>query len=60
MMLGTHIITILLTLICCALFANLLTNVDSCPYYDVSDECYARLDAMIGTMNEQYKHFIVG
>jgi len=27
-------------------------DVNSYPYYDVSDECYARLDAMIGTMNE--------
>ena len=27
-------------------------DVHSCPYYDVSDECYARLDAIIGTMNE--------
>ena len=31
---------------------------NSCPYYDVSDECYARLDAMIGTMNKQHEHFV--
>ena len=31
---------------------------NSCPYYDVSDECYARLDAMIGIMNEQHERFV--
>ena len=33
-------------------------NVNSCPYYNVSNECYARLDAMIGIMNEQHERFI--
>jgi len=31
--------------------------VNSCPYHDVSDECYTRLDAMIGKMNEEHEHF---
>ena len=30
---------------------------NSCPYYDVFDECYARLDVMIGAMNEQHERF---
>ena len=29
-----------------------------CPYYDIFDEFYARLDVMIEIMNEQYKHFL--
>ena len=29
-----------------------------CPYYDVSNESYARLNAMIETMNDQHEHFI--
>ena len=32
-------------------------DVNSCPYHDVSNECYARLDAMIGAMNEQHERF---
>jgi len=32
--------------------------VNSCPCYDVFDKCYARLDAMIGTMNEQHERFV--
>jgi len=32
-------------------------SVNSCPYYDISDECYAILNAMIETMNEQHTHF---
>ena len=31
---------------------------NSCPYYDVFDESYARLDVMIGTMNEQHERFV--
>jgi len=58
MMLGSRIITILLTLMCCVLFANLYHDVNSYRYYDIFDECYARLDAMIGTMNEQHKQFV--
>ena len=29
-----------------------------CPYYDVSNESYARLNAMIVIMDERHKHFI--
>ena len=29
-----------------------------CPYYNVSNESYARLTAMIETMNEQHKYFV--
>jgi len=32
--------------------------VNSCPYYDVSDEPYARLNSMIETMNERHEHFV--
>ena len=31
---------------------------NSCPYYDVSDEVYGRLIAMIETMNERHEHFV--
>ena len=31
---------------------------NSCSYYDVSDEAYARLHAMIETMNERHEHFL--
>ena len=33
-------------------------DVNYCPYYDVFDESYARLNVVIETMNEQRKHFI--
>ena len=33
-------------------------DVNSCPYYDVFDESYARLNAMIKTINEQHEHFV--
>jgi len=33
-------------------------DVNSCPYYDRSDESYAKLDAMIETMNERHEHFV--
>ena len=33
-------------------------DVNSCPYYDVSDEAYARLNTMIDIMNEQHWHFL--
>jgi len=32
--------------------------VNSYPYYDVSNECYARLNTMVETMNEQHEHFL--
>jgi len=33
-------------------------DVNSCPYYDISDEPYATLYAMIETMNERHEHFV--
>jgi len=33
-------------------------DVNSCPYYDISDESYAKLDVMIETMNERHEHFV--
>ena len=30
---------------------------NSCPCYDISGESYARLNAIIETMNEQHEHF---
>jgi len=33
-------------------------DVHSCPYYDISDECHARLSAMIGKMHEQHTRFV--
>jgi len=33
-------------------------DVNSCPYYDISNECYARLDDVIETMNERHEFFI--
>ena len=32
-------------------------DVNSYPYYDVSNECYARLNTMIETMNERHEYF---
>jgi len=32
--------------------------VNSCPYDDVSDEVYARLNAKVEVMNEQHMHFL--
>jgi len=32
--------------------------VNSCPYYDISNESYARLNAITGTMNERHEHFV--
>ena len=31
---------------------------NSCPCYDMSNESYARLNAIIKTMNERRKHFV--
>ena len=31
---------------------------NSCPYYDVFNEAYARLNVMIETMNERHNHFL--
>jgi len=42
----------------CSYCSSFNHDVNSCPYYDVFDECYARLDGMIGTMNEQHEHFV--
>jgi len=33
-------------------------DMHSCPYYNVFDEFYVRLNAMAETMNEQHKHFV--
>jgi len=33
-------------------------NVHLCPYYDISDECYAILSAMIETMYDRHMHFV--
>jgi len=32
--------------------------VNSCPYYDVSDEVYGRRNAMVETMNDRLEHFV--
>ena len=48
-------ITIPPTLLMHVLIVNLLSfdhDVNSCPYYDIFDQSYAKLDAMIETMNE--------
>ena len=31
---------------------------NSCPYYDISNESYTKLDAMIEIMNERHEHFV--
>jgi len=33
-------------------------DMNSCPYYEIFDELYARLNAMILTLNKQYKCFV--
>ena len=30
----------------------------SCPHYDISNECHARLSAMIGKVHEQHTRFV--
>ena len=42
----------------CSYCSSFDHDVNSCPYYDVFDECYARFDAMIGTMDEQHERFV--
>ena len=42
----------------CSYCSSFDHDVNSYPYFDVLDECYARLDAMIGTMNEQHERFV--
>jgi len=57
----SYIITILLTLMLCALIANLLTMMQIFIHMMIFfDECYARLIAMIKTLNEPHMHFISG
>ena len=46
-----------LILFLCALIVNLWT-INSCPYYNIFDACYARLNVVIETMNEQYECFV--
>ena len=41
----------------CSYCHSLDHDVNSCPYSDISDECYAELNAMIGTMNERLECF---
>ena len=38
----------------CSYYQSFDHDVNSYPYYDVSNKCYARLDAMTGIMNEQH------
>jgi len=33
-------------------------DVHSCPYYDISYECHARLSVMIGKIHEQHMRFV--
>jgi len=42
----------------CSYFQSSDYNVNSYPYYNVSDEAYARLYSMIETMNERHEHFV--
>jgi len=43
----------------CAFIANLFNHdMNSCPYCDVFNESYARLNALIERINEQHKHFV--
>ena len=52
-------ITILFTLMIYVLTVNFFDHdVNSCLCYNVTDEAYARLNAMIETMNERHEHFV--
>ena len=52
-------ITILPTLLMHVLIVNVFGHdVNSDPYYDVSNESYARLNAMIEIMNERHEHLV--
>jgi len=42
----------------CSYWQSFDHDVNSCPYYDVSDEAYARLNATIEKMYEQHTHFV--
>ena len=41
----------------CDLFSFFDHDRNACPYYDVFDETYVRLNAMIETMNEKHNYF---
>ena len=42
----------------CSYYQSLDHDVNSCPYYYISDEFYARIYAMIEKMNERHMHFV--
>ena len=42
----------------CDCYSYFPNDVNSCPYYEVSNEAYARLNSMIETMNERHEHFV--
>jgi len=41
----------------CSYCQSLVHDVNPYPYYDVSNEAYAKLNAIIETMNERHTHF---
>jgi len=57
--LGILIIIVLLIIMLCGNNCQSFDHdANSCPYYDIFDECYARLNAMIEIMNERHMHFV--
>jgi len=42
----------------CSYCQSFERNVNCYPRYDVFNECYAKLNAMIGKMKGQLKHFV--
>jgi len=42
----------------CSYCQSLDHDVNSCLYYNISDESYARLNAIIETINEQHERFV--
>ena len=42
----------------CSYCQSLEHDLNSCPYYDISDACDARLNTVIETMNERHECFV--
>ena len=42
----------------CSYCHSLNHDANSCPYSDISNKCYAKLNAMIGKMNERLECFV--
>jgi len=46
------------SLLVCSYCQSFDHDANSYPYYDIFYECYAKLNAMIATLNERHMHFV--